>query len=87
MLVWLIVLFFMTFAVFDPSPLTVCINCSFGATVCKTVRLMLSDRCPVLSVCLSCLSVTLIYCGQTVGWIKMKLSTEVGLGPAPATLY
>jgi len=29
---------------------------------------------------LSCLSVTLVYCGQTVGWIKMKLSTEVGLG-------
>jgi len=37
--------------------------------------------CPVLS-CLSvCLSVTLVYCGQTVGWIKMKLGTEVGLGP------
>ena len=39
---------------------------------------MLSDR--FLS-CLSCLSVTLVYCGQTVGWIKIKLSTEVGLGP------
>ena len=38
---------------------------------------MLSDRC--LS-CLSCLSVTLVYCGQTVGWIKMKLGTQVGLG-------
>jgi len=25
------------------------------------------------------LSVTLVYCGQTVGWIKMPLSTEVGL--------
>ena len=38
---------------------------------------MLSDRC--LSV-LSCLSVTLVYCGQTVGWIKMKLGImEVGL--------
>jgi len=36
---------------------------------------MLSDR--VLSVCLSvCLSV---YCGQTAGWIKMKLGVEVGL--------
>jgi len=22
----------------------------------------------------------LVYCGQTVGWIKMKLGTEVGLG-------
>ena len=40
---------------------------------------MLSDRC--LSVCLSCLSVTLVYCGQTGGWIKMKLGTQVGLGP------
>jgi len=32
----------------------------FWATVCKTVRSMLSDRCPV---CLPCLSVTLVYCG------------------------
>jgi len=39
---------------------------------------MLSDRCPV---CLCCLSVTLVYCGQTVGWIKMKLGMEVGIGP------
>jgi len=30
--------------------------------------------CPV------CLSVTLVYCGQTVGWIKMKLGKQVGLG-------
>jgi len=35
---------------------------------------MLSDRC--LSVCmpcpaLSCLSVTLVYCGQVVGWVKI----------------
>ena len=38
----------------------------------------------VLSVCLSCmsvLSVTLVYCGQTVGWIKMKFGTQVSLGP------
>jgi len=42
---------------------------------------MLSDRC--LSVCpvLSVLSVTLVYCGQTVGRIKMKLGTQVGIGP------
>ena len=33
--------------------------------------------CPVLSV----LSATLVYCGQTVGRIKMKLSIQVGLGP------
>jgi len=30
--------------------------------------------------CLSILSVTLMYCGQMVGWIKMPLATEVGLG-------
>jgi len=29
MLVWLIVPFYDFFAVFDPSPLTMCINCSF----------------------------------------------------------
>ena len=28
-----------------------------------------------------CLSLTLMYCGQTVGWIKVKLGTEVDLGP------
>jgi len=46
----------------------------FWVTVCKTVRPVLSDHCP------SCLSVTLVYCGETVGWIKIKLSLEVGLG-------
>jgi len=30
----------------------------------------LSDRC---------LSVMLVYCGQTVGWIKIKLATDIGL--------
>ena len=49
------------------------------------------DRClsVCLSVCLSChvLSVTLVYCGQTVGRIQMKLGTQVGLGgSARATL-
>jgi len=41
-----------------------------------------------LSVCpgLSCLSVTLVYCGQTVGWIKMKLGMQVGLGPGHTVL-
>jgi len=38
---------------------------------------MPSDHC--LSVC-PVLSVTLVYCGQTVGWIKMKLGMQVGLG-------
>ena len=53
------------------------------ATVCKTVRPMLSDRCPV---CLSILSVTLVHCGQTVGRIKMKLGMQVGLGPGQIVL-
>jgi len=30
---------------------------------------------------LSVRSVTLVYCGQTVGWIKMKPGMQVGLGP------
>ena len=36
----------------------------------------------VLSVCrvLLCVSVTLVYCGQTVRWIKMNLGMQVGLG-------
>jgi len=37
----------------------------FWATVCKRVRAVLSDSC------LSSLPVTLVYWGQTVGWIKM----------------
>ena len=40
-------------------------------------------------VCLSCLSVltvTLVYCGQTVRRIKMKLDTQVGLGPGHIVL-
>jgi len=53
--------------------------CSFWVTICKTVRPILSDRC--LSVCLS---VTLVYCGQTFGWIKMKLgSSHRGTPPRP----
>jgi len=37
-------------------------------------------------VCPVCLSVTLVYCGQKVGWIKMTLGTEVGLGPGDIML-
>jgi len=37
-------------------------------------------------VCLSCLSVMLVYCGQTVGRIKIKLGTHVGLGPGHIVL-
>jgi len=53
----------------------------FWATICTTVRPMISDRC--LSVCLS---VTLVYCGQTVGCIKMPFGMEVDLGPSDFVL-
>jgi len=42
---------------------------------------MLSVRCRV------CLSGTLVYCGQTVGRIKMKLGMQVGLGPGRIVLH
>jgi len=53
------------------------------ATVCKTVRPIPSDRRPVLSR----LSVTLVYCGQTVGRIKMKLGMRVVLAPGHIVLW
>jgi len=54
----------------------------FWPTVCKTVRPILSHRC--LSVCpVLSMSVCLWrWCivAKTVGWIKMKLGIQVGLG-------
>ena len=47
-------------------------RCSFWAAVCKN-----SSPYPIGP--LSVLSVMLVYCGQMVGWIKMKLGTQVGL--------
>ena len=44
---------------------------------------MLSDHCPV---CLYCLSVTLVYCDQTIGWFKMTIDMQVGLGPGHIVL-
>ena len=45
-------------------------------------RFALCHRTVVLSDFLSvCLSVTLVYCGQTVGRIKAKLGTQAGLVP------
>ena len=37
-------------------------------------------------VCLFCLCVTLVYCGQTVGRIKMKLGMQVRFGPGHIVL-
>jgi len=31
-------------------------------------------------------SVTLVYCGQTVGWIKMKLAVDIGLSAGHVVL-
>jgi len=48
-----------------------------------------SNGSPVLcygTIIMSVLSVMLVYCGHTVGWINMPLGTEIGLGrgdPAP----
>jgi len=56
----------------------------FGRPFVK--RFALCYQTVVLSVCLSCLSVTLLYSGQTVGWIEMKLDMEVGLGPGHIVL-
>ena len=38
------------------------------------------------TVVLSCLSVMLVYCGQTVGWIKKKLGIQVGFDPGHIVL-
>ena len=37
-------------------------------------------------VCPVCLYVTLVHCGQTLGWIKMPLRMEIGLGPGHTVL-
>jgi len=45
-----------------------------------------SNSLPYAVGLLSCLSLTLVYCGQTVGWIMMPLGTEVGLGTGDIVL-
>ena len=46
-----------------------CLFYRFWATVCKTVRPMLSDRCPVLSVCLSVCDVGVL---SPNGWMDQN---------------
>ena len=53
----------------------------FWVTVCMVKQFALCYRSVV------CLSVTLVYCRQTVGWIKIKLGTEVGLGPGDTVTW
>jgi len=53
----------------------------YQTVVCLSVCLSICPVCTSL-----CVSVTLVYCGQTVGWIKMKLGVQVGLGPGRIVL-
>jgi len=57
---------------------------SFWVTVCKRFalcyRTVVSPVCPILSV-------TLVYCGQTVGRIKIKLGVQAGLSPGHIMLH
>jgi len=57
--------------VFNAVPIILS-NTAFWTTVCETVSPYAIGQ---LSDCL----VTLVYCGQTIGWIKMLLATQVGL--------
>jgi len=56
----------------------------FGRPFIK--RFALRYRKVVCPVCPVCLSVTLVYCGQTVGGIKMKVGVQVGLDPGHIVL-
>ena len=56
----------------------------FGRPFVK--QFALSYRTVVLYVCPVCLNITLVYCGQRVGWIMMPLGMEVGLVPGHIVL-
>ena len=58
----------------------------FWATVLRRPFVKRFAPCYQTVVCPVCLSVTLVYCGQTVGWIKMKRGKQVGLGPCHIVL-
>jgi len=60
---------------FDSHVCAVCKKSLFGRPFVK--RFALCYRTVV------CLSVTLVYCGHTVGWIRMPLGAKVGLVPGP----
>jgi len=56
------------------------VKCHFWATVTSNGSPYAAG--PFSCLCLSVyLSVTLVYCGQIAGWIKMSLGAEVGLSP------
>ena len=87
--------YFAVFSSLKLCCLLICFSPSPGSYSCKnsTAFVTVSDiifgqpfvkrftLCYRSVVCLSVLSVTLVYCGQSVGQIKMKLGTQVGLGP------
>ena len=71
-----------------PTPKILCFtNCvSIGSAVSGRPFVKRFALCYRTVVCLSCLSVTLMYCGQTAGWIKMPLGMEVDIGPGDILL-
>ena len=54
--------------------------------LCYQTVVCLSVLSVCLSVCLSCVVCNVGALGQTVGWVKMPLGTEVGLGPGDIVL-
>ena len=62
-------------------PIVNCSNMLLGRPFVKRFVL-----CYWTIVCLSVLSVTLVYCDQTVGWINRPLGMEVGLRPGHIVL-
>ena len=60
----------------------------FGRPLVKRFALCYRTCClSCLYVCLSVLSVTIVHCGQPVGRIKMKLGSQVVLGPGHIVLH
>ena len=56
------------------------VKCHFWVTVTSNGSPYATG--PFSCLCLSVyLSVTLVYCGQIAGWIKMSLGAEVGVSP------
>jgi len=58
----------------------------FWTTICQNGSLYAIGSFSCLSVLSVCLSVTLVYCGQTAAWIKMKFGMQVGLSPGHIVL-
>jgi len=67
------------------SIITVC-TAFISGSVFGQPFVKLFTLCYQTVVSLSVLSVMLVYCGQTVGWIKMKLGMQLGLGPGHIVL-